>query len=42
VGAHEGHGLIAKIKGKRTTPAVNQPAEYMRENYKLRKATNSL
>jgi hypothetical protein len=42
VGAHEGHGLLAKIKDKRTTPAVNQPADCIRENYTLRRATNSL
>jgi len=42
VGAHEGHGLLTKIKGKRTTPAVNQPADCIRQNYTLRRATNSL
>jgi hypothetical protein len=42
VGVHEGHGLLAKFKGKRTTPAVNQPADCIRENYMLRRATNSL
>jgi len=42
VGAHEGHGLLAKIKGKRTTPAVNQPSDCIRENYMLRMATHSL
>jgi len=41
-GAHEGHGLLAKIKGKRTTPALNQTADCIRENYKLRRVTNSL
>jgi len=38
VGAHEGHGLLAKMKGKRTPPAVNQPADRIRENYTLRRA----
>jgi len=42
VGAQEGHRLLAIIKGKRTTPAVNQPADCIRENYMLRRATNSL
>jgi len=42
VGAHEGHGLIAKIKGKITTPALNQAADCVRENYTIRRATNSL
>jgi len=42
VGAQEGHGLLAEIKGKRTPPAVNQPADCMRENYTLRRAKNSL
>jgi len=42
VGAKEGHGLLAKIKGKRTTQAVNQPADCIREKYTLRKATNCL
>jgi hypothetical protein len=42
VRAHEGHGLIGKINSKRTTPAGNQPANHIRENYKIRRATNSL
>jgi len=42
VEACEGQGLIAKIKGKRTTPAVNQPADCVRETYTIRRATNSL
>jgi len=42
VGAQEGHRLLAKIKGKRTTPAVNQAADCVRENYTIRRATNSL
>jgi len=33
-------GLLAKIKGKRTPPAVNQPADCITENYALRRATN--
>jgi hypothetical protein len=42
VGAHEEHGLLAKINGKRTTTAVNQPADCIREYYTIRRATNSL
>jgi len=42
LGAHEGHGLLAKTKGKRTTAAVNQPADCIRKYYTLRRATNSL
>jgi phosphoglycerol transferase MdoB-like AlkP superfamily enzyme len=42
VEAHEGHGLLAKIKGNRTTPAVNQLADHIRENYKIRRARNPL
>jgi hypothetical protein len=34
--------LLAKIKGKRTAAAVNRPADCIRENYTLRRATNSL
>jgi hypothetical protein len=29
-GGHDRHGLLAKIKGKNTTPAVNQPADCIR------------
>jgi hypothetical protein len=42
VGAQKGHGLLAKIKGKRITPAVNKPADCVRENYTIRRTTNSL
>jgi hypothetical protein len=35
-------GYWQKIKGKRTTAPVNQPADCIREYYTLRRATNSL
>jgi hypothetical protein len=42
VEAHERNGPLVKTKGKRTTPAVNQPADHTRENYKIRRAKKSL
>jgi len=39
---HKEMGYWQKSKAKRTTATVNQPADCVRENYTIRKATNSL